>query len=369
MFHTLYLELTRCCNFSCPYCSSGSNKKELWENERSIEDIKTYILQPAKELGTTFIDFSGGEPFLYPSFFELLEITHQMGFKIGISTNGSLLDEDKIIQLKKLLGNNLLISLGINSFDDKNAQTRTRDTDFFLDKLELLLLHGINVNISITMGRFNCQTFAQSLENIRKMSLPFNRIPYSPRNSKEKLLMFDKQILKDYLHPALMQSYHGFVSFVPLFLNPADYESIVGIKAYSTPVPLSPSVGCWVGSFYAINPAGDVAPCPLLSDNVTAGNVYQTPLKDILYQSELMRNIINRSNLKGKCGICKYRWTYGGCRVMAYYQSDDLFAEDPTCFIDELSDDELLQLEQTTRKHFRNYIRMTEINKERLRSS
>ncbi len=369
MFHTLYLELTRRCNFSCPYCSSGSNKKELWENERSKQEIITHILLPAKEVGTTFIDFSGGEPFLYPEFLELLDITHQMGFKIGISTNGSLLTEDRITQIKKLLGNNLLISLGINSFDDKNAETRCRETEFFLNKLELLLSHGINVNISITMGKFNCQTFAQSLQNIRKMSLPFNRIPYSPRNSKEKLLMFDKQILKKYLHPALMQSYHGFVSFVPFFLHPADYESITGIKACSTPVPLFPSIGCWVGSFYAINPAGEVAPCPLLSDNVTAGNVYQTPLKDILFKSELMTTITNRSNLKGKCKTCNYRWTCGGCRVMAYYQSNDLFAEDPTCFIDELSDEELLQLEQTTRKHFKNYVRMNEINKEHIRLS
>ncbi|MCX7862507.1 MAG: radical SAM protein [Bacteroidales bacterium] len=369
MFHTLYLELTRRCNFACPYCSSGSNNKSLWEEEKNVSELVKYILNPAKDIGTNFIDFSGGEPFLYSHFFELLAISNQMGFKIGISTNGSLITSEIIKELKKILNNNLLISLGINSFDSKNAETRCKETSFFLEKLELLLSHGVNVNISITMGKFNCETFANSLKHIREMSLPFNRIPFAPRNSKEMSHMFDKQILKNYLHPALMESFHGLVSFVPFFLNPNDYEQITSQKAFETPVPLNPSIGCWVGSFYAINPRGDVAPCPLLSDNVSVGNVYHTPLQDILFHSELMKAITNRDNLKGKCGTCKYRWTCGGCRVMAYYRSNDIFAEDPTCFIDELSTDELNNLEKQTRKHFRNFVRMNEINKSRMKSS
>ncbi len=366
LFHTLYLEITRNCNFSCPYCSSGSNKPEIWEQNKNAEDIIENILKPAKDLGTIFIDFSGGEPFMHPDFFKLLHTANNMGFKIGISTNGSFLNEKTINQLKAICNNNLLISLGINSFDNENAKTRTKETEFFLNKLQLLLNNGINVNVSITMGRFNCQTFQQSLQNIRNLSLPFNRIPYAPRNSNNSSLMFDKEIMKKYLHPALMESYHGFVSFVPFFLNPTDYESITNQKAYSTPVPINPSVGCWVGSFYAINPAGDVAPCPLLSDNISAGNVYQTPLKQILYESELMIKLINRKHLKGKCGSCKYNWTCGGCRVMAFYTTGDVFAEDPTCFIDELTEDELKKLEKATAKHFRNYNRMNEINKSRL---
>ncbi len=368
MFHTLYLEITRQCNFTCSYCSSGSNIKEKWEPNKTADEIIEYILKPAKEIRTYFLNFSGGEPFLHPEFFKLLEIAHQMGFKIGISTNGSFINKNTIIKLKQTLGTNILISLGINSFDDENSKTRTKETEFFLNKLHLLLDHCINVNISITMGKFNCQTFHQSLQNIRNLSLPFNRIPYSPRNSGDYSLMFDKAIMKNYLHPALMESYHGFVSFVPLFLSPEDYEKYSSEKAYSTQVPLNPSVGCWVGSFYAINPAGDVAPCPLLSDHLSAGNVYQTSLKEILYKSDLMQKLVNRQHLKGKCGKCKYNWTCGGCRVMAYYLSGDVFAEDPTCFIDELTTKELTELEKKTANNFRNYVRMNEINKSRLSS-
>ncbi len=368
LFHTLYIEVTRNCYFKCSYCSSGSNDRTKWESTKSIEEIEKHILLPAKEVGTNFINFSGGEPFLYPNFIDLLKIANEMGFKIGISTNGSLLSAKLIEKLTNTLGKNLLISLGINSFDNNNKNTRYKETEFFLNKLNLLMSYGINVNISVTMGRFNSKTFDETCNNIRKMGLPFNRIPYAPRNSDKKSLMFDKQILKNYLHPALMKSHHGFVSFVPFFLAPDDYKQTTG-KQLHTSVPVTPSVGCWVGSFFAINPAGEVSPCPLLSDNISVGNVYEMPLKEILYESDLMKKIVNRAYLKGKCKNCKYNWTCGGCRVMAYYNCGDIFAEDPTCFIDELSVEELNELEAKTRKHFKNYVRLTEINKNCLNST
>lgn len=363
LFHTLYFEATRKCNFRCEHCSSGSNHPELWEEDKSTKEIIDNILIPAKEIGTSFIDFSGGEFLLRKDAFELLDVANKMGFKIGIASNGSLLNEKTIKKLKKLLGNNLLISLGINSFDEENLKTRYKEIDFFIEKLNLLLENSVNVNISVTMGSFNCSTFSQTIDILINKSLPYNRIPFAPRNSPHKELMFDKEILKKYLHPALMKSHHGFVSFTPFFLNPKDYEEIAGVKAFSTSVPTSPSIGCWVGSFYAINPAGEVAPCPLLLDNISAGNVYKTPLKEILYESELMKKIINRNAFSGKCGSCKYNWTCGGCRVMAYYHTGDIFGEDPTCFIDDLSPTELENLEKQTRKHFKNYVRMNEINK------
>ena len=43
---------------------------------------------------------------------------------------------------------------------------------------------------------------------------------------------------------------------------------------------------------------------------------------------------------------------------MAYYKTGNPFAEDPTCFIGELSEDELADLEKRTARNFKNYNRM-----------
>jgi len=363
LFHTLYLESTRCCNFACPECSSGSQHKDKIEEDLPYKIIIDRIFKPAKELGTKYIDFSGGEFLLRHDAFDLLAVANEMGFSIGILSNGSTLTEETLNKLEKLLGQNVIISLGINSFDDQNLITRNASKDFFLNVLSRLEKHHFAVNVSVTMGSFNCKTFNETLKNINDLHLPFNRVPYSPRNTDNRNWMFDKKIMKEHLHPALIEHYKGYVSYVPLFLSTKDYLEISNNKEKTHKVPTSPSVGCWVGSFYSINPKGDVAPCPLISDHVSGGNVITENLYDILYKSELFTKIVDRKNLEGDCGRCRYNYTCGGCRVYSYYLTGNLFASDPTCFIKDLTEDELKILEKKTAKNFKNYRRMVDFGK------
>jgi AdoMet-dependent heme synthase len=353
-FHTLYFEATRRCNLNCPYCSSGSNKPGL-KDVFSFEDIKNNVLIPAKEIGTKFLDLSGGEFLVREDAMDILRLANELGFRIGIASNGLLLTEKKLDELQGVLGSNLLISLGINSFDADNEFTRQVPIQYTEELIDRLKARGIAINIAVTMGSFNANTFDETIKKISEKGLAFNRIPYTPRNTCERSYMFDKNTLKTKLHPVLNSTHLGYVSFVPFFLNPKDYFAKSKQTKDIASFPLNPSVGCWVGSFYGINPEGEVAPCPLLGDHLSGGNVLQTPLQDILFKSELFVKITNRENLKGKCGACKYRFTCGGCRVMAYYLTGDVYAEDPTCFIDELSDDELEALEKQTKSNFRKY--------------
>ena len=358
-FHTLYLEATRECNFNCKYCSSGSNGKYGNENELSFDEIKNKILIPANKLGTKYIEFSGGEFLLREDAFELLEVANDLNFRIGIASNGSTLNDKTINKLKKLLGRNLLISLGVNSFDKTNKDTRFVNPDYTLKIINKLESENINMNICVTMGKFNADTFASTIKNIREFKLPHNRIPFVPRNCQEAYdLMFDKDTMKNKLHPVLRKYYHGYVSYVPFFLSKEKYENISGQVLQENKVPTNPSIGCWVGSFYAINPVGDVAPCPLLADNVSGGNVREQKLFDILYKSELFTKIIDRNKFKGKCGNCKYTYTCGGCRAYTYYLTGDIYGSDPTCFIDDLEENEISEIEKQTEKNFKNYLRM-----------
>lgn len=358
LFHTLYFEATRRCNFSCEHCSSGSNGKIPVEEDLDYNVIVERILKPARELGTKYIEFSGGEFLLRKDAYDILKVADNSGFRIGIASNGSTISEKTIGRLKTVLGDNLLISLGINSFDEENKNTRFTGASYFESKLRLIEQYNVKCNIAVTMGNFNSPSFGRTLEKLRSLHLPFNRIPFVPRHSSQRDFMFDKDTLKTKLHPELIKSFHGFVSFIPFFLDPSLYEKHSGQNPQNSPVPTNPSVGCWCGSFYSITPAGEVAPCPLLGDHVSGGNVLQTPLKDILYGSEVFKGIVNRNNLKGKCGSCRFRFTCGGCRAYAYFFTGDIFGEDPTCFIDELSESEIEEIEKTTYKNFRNFVRM-----------
>jgi len=358
MFHTLYFEGTRNCNLNCKYCSTKSNVKTKYPDIPTNKIIER-VFKPAWDLGTRMIDFSGGEFLIRKDAFTLLKEANDIGFRISLVTNGKLINQKMIDKLQNTLGDNLLLSLGVNSFDEKNIETRDYEAKKTLDIINLVERNGIGINMVVTIGKFNADTFEDTISYIDKLRLPYNRTPFVPRNADCGSLMFDKETMRNKIHPTLLKYYRGYVSYIPFFLNEDEYFKHSKQNREVSLVPTNPSVGCWVGSFYGINPEGEVAPCPLLLDHVSGGNVYKESLYDILYNSDLFKNIVDRTKLKGKCGTCKYNYTCGGCRVMAYYQSGDVMAEDPTCFIEDLSEEELQELEEKTYKNFKNYNRMT----------
>ncbi|MDD3878310.1 MAG: radical SAM protein [Bacteroidales bacterium] len=358
-FHSIYFETTRRCNFSCPYCSSGSQWKDKnYGKELEFDEIIKLLFIPSRKLGSRFIVFSGGEFLLREDAVDLLKEAHKMGFRIGLASNGSTITQNKIDVLRNAVGKNLLVSLGVNEFSSANIETRDVSEDFIRDKIKLLQENKISVNLSVTLSQFNKDTFAQTVEEIRKLGLPYNRIPFVPRNCDAKELMLDKNTLKNYFHPVLNKYFNGFSSFHPLFLAPEDYARFTGQHKNVYQVPTNPSVGCWVGSYFAVTPEGAVSPCPLFADQISGGNIRETSLKKILFESEVFVKITDRKQLKGKCGTCKYNFTCGGCRVMSYYLTGDFMAEDPTCFIQDLSVEELSEIEKQTAVSFRNYVRM-----------
>jgi radical SAM protein with 4Fe4S-binding SPASM domain len=239
-----------------------------------------------------------------------------------------------------------------------NPETRDLETKFTLEVLEILEKYNVRANISVTIGDFNKQSFADTIENINKLKLPFNRIPFVPRSCKVHDLMFDKDSLKNYFHPVLRKYFNGQVSYTPYMLPPEIYETVSGQDLQVEQIPTNPNIGCWVGAYYAINPEGDVSPCPMFLDHVSGGNVFKTPLKSILYETELFKKITDRNNLEGKCGNCIYTHTCSGCRVMSYYLTGNVYAEDPTCFLQELNETEILEIEKETTESFKNYVRM-----------
>jgi radical SAM protein with 4Fe4S-binding SPASM domain len=91
---------------------------------------------------------------------------------------------------------------------------------------------------------------------------------------------------------------------------------------------------CAAGTRYiTILSSGDVIPCMVLQ--VKVGNVRERGLVEIWRNSQVLQDLRNRDNLKGKCGICRYRKTCAGARCKAYEKSGDILAEDPACWFTE----------------------------------
>jgi len=93
-FKKIYVEITNVCNLSCSFCPITARKSEFMK-----EDTFCKILDQIKS-HTDYIYFHvKGEPLLHPQLDEFLDISSEKGFKVNITTNGTLISKtaDKIM--------------------------------------------------------------------------------------------------------------------------------------------------------------------------------------------------------------------------------------------------------------------------------
>ena len=79
-------------------------------------------------------------------------------------------------------------------------------------------------------------------------------------------------------------------------------------------------------------PNGDVVPCRRLP--ITVGNVIETPLEQLYYESPMLRSLRDRDRVSRGCETCACEsLCRGGLRCLSYAVTGDPFRADPGCWI------------------------------------
>ena len=91
--------ITRKCNLKCSHCYINATTKEL-KNELTTYEAKNLIDQ-ISEVSRPLLILSGGEPLLRSDVFELIKYGVSKGLKMGLGSNGSLIDSDTAHKLKQ----------------------------------------------------------------------------------------------------------------------------------------------------------------------------------------------------------------------------------------------------------------------------
>ena len=121
MFAKVYLEITNVCNMSCSFCAGTSRKKHFL----TIPEFR--ILAEKIRPHSEFLYFHlMGEPLLHPEIETFLKISHEKGFRVIITTNGTLLSKVSDI----LLSSPALfkVSISLHSFE---ANGKTDTSNYF----------------------------------------------------------------------------------------------------------------------------------------------------------------------------------------------------------------------------------------------
>ncbi len=114
MLRKAYLEITNVCNLRCAFCPGTSRKPQFM----TPEDFR--LLAGKLRAHTEYLYFHlMGEPLLHPELETLLQIAHELGFKVMLTTNGTLLPKRQELLLRAAALHKVNISL--QSFEANNG--------------------------------------------------------------------------------------------------------------------------------------------------------------------------------------------------------------------------------------------------------
>jgi radical SAM protein with 4Fe4S-binding SPASM domain len=330
----LQLHITDHCNCRCAHCyqEHQANKYALDKAAfiRIIEQFKELL----SHLGTVGaplrgqITVTGGEPFMHPDFFKLLELfaANRQYFDFAILTNGTLIDKNTVHRLKGLRP--LFVQVSIEGTEATHDKIRgLGNYKKTVTALRQMVAADLCTIISFTAHRDNYLEFTDVAKLGRKLKVDKvwadRHIPMGQGASLKEEMLTAKETQEFFtiMKQASRKSLRHFFAKTQIGLERGLQFLVGGGNPYH----------CSAGSsLITLMPNGDVYPCrrmPILS-----GNVFETSLTDIYMKSPVFQQLRSTAVCSG-CEKCLYaKVCGGGLHCLAYAVYKDYQKADPGCW-------------------------------------
>jgi uncharacterized protein len=152
-FTRISVNINNKCNLACSYCFVSEEPQGVMKDEtaiRTVEFLKQH-LSPTQGSG---VDLFGKEPLLSPSL--LLFIAHELtadGYSIGVTTNGTLINNYLAMQFAELNMSVLLSFDGVQQWHDRNRMYKNGEGSYFavVRGADYLIKHDVPFGVALTM--------------------------------------------------------------------------------------------------------------------------------------------------------------------------------------------------------------------------
>ncbi len=307
--------ITMKCNLKCSHCYINSVERGLPE-ELSTEEAKELIDQIAS-VSKPLLIISGGEPLLRPDLFAIIQYAKSKGLKVGIGSNGTLINKEKAKKLREAGVDTVSISLD-SIHPEKHDSFRGVKGAWqkAVNAIKNLKDEGILIQVNTTVTKENYSEIGQILDFVERLGVEnFHLFFLVPTGRGARLEDITPEMYENMIMQTLKILHrHGLnvkFSCAPQFMR------IMHQTGSQMRHVQSSMRGCIAGFYYCrIYPTGDVTPCPYMP--IKLGNIREKSFKEIWFTSKVLNDIRNPDKLKGKCGKCHYRHICGGCRARAY---------------------------------------------------
>jgi radical SAM protein with 4Fe4S-binding SPASM domain len=309
--------VTRECNMKCSHCYINATDKKL-EDELTTKEAKALIDQ-IYQVSSPLLILSGGEPLLRPDIFELIEYGSKKGLKMGLGSNGYLIDDAVAKKLKTAGIATVSISLD-SSLPAQHDEFRgvAGAWEKAVNACKALRKNNVLVQVNTTLTHDNYNQIDDIMALAESIGVEnFHLFFLVPTGRGVKLTDISPQKYEDMITNTFTKVHKHRLnvrpSCAPQFMRIAKGMGL-DMRQWIR--------GCIAGMHYCrIYPNGDVTPCPYLP--IKLGNVREQSFKDIWFGSEVFKALRNPDCLKGKCGACEFKTICGGCRARAYGLSSD----------------------------------------------
>jgi len=346
--------LVRRCNLTCRHCYSISADKDF-PNELPTDDVFA-VMDDLKKFHVPVLILSGGEPLLRPDIFDISRRAKEMGFYVGLSTNGTMVDENNIKQIASIGYD--YVGISIDGLRETHDYFRRKQGAFdeSMHGIRLCRDAGIRVGMRFTITTDTAHELPALLqlmddESIDKFYL--SHLNYAGRGNKNRKEDVHHKMTREAMDLLFDTCWADIQAgrereFVT-GNNDADGVYLLFWVARHFPEKLEAMrtrLQQWGGNSSGVNISnidnlGNVHPDTFWWD-YNLGNVKQRPFSEIWQDTSdpLMAGLKSRPRpVKGRCAQCNYFDVCGGnTRVRAYQLTGDAWQEDPACYLD---DDEI----------------------------
>ncbi len=288
-FKRIYVEITNACNLKCDFCPQTKRKLEFM----SIEMFGKILEQIKGHTDNVYFHVKG-EPLLHPELDKFLDISHSLGFKVNITTNGTLINKAKDILLSR--PSLRQISFSLHSFDGNEA---SQSKEEYIRNILSFTKEALKRSETIISFRF--------------WNLDENNVINLKQERNNQLLRYiEKEFNLPYKIQEKIMSERGIKIADRLYLN-QDYQ----FKWPDIEQEDDDKTGFCYGlrNQSAILVDGTVVPCCLDGEGlINLGNINRTSFSEIV-KSERARNIVDgftrREAVEKLCRKCEYRKRFG----------------------------------------------------------
>jgi heme d1 biosynthesis radical SAM protein NirJ len=343
--------LTRRCNLTCKHCYALSADKEF-PGELSNAEVND-VMDDLKAFRVPVLILSGGEPLLRRDIFEVSQRAKAMGFYVGLSTNGVLIDESNIAAIAAVGYDYVGISIdGLRETHDR-FRRKQGAFDASMAAVRLCRERDLKVGLRFTVTSDNAGKLPDLLalmedEGVDKFYL--SHLNYAGRGNHNRAtdaaFQMTRQAMDLLFETALRHEREGRGTEFVTGNNDADGPYLLQWVERRFPdkvAHIRAKLVEWGGNASGVNIAnidnlGDVHPDTMWW-HYTLGNVRQRPFSEIWQDTSdpLMAGLKARPRqIEGRCAGCRYFDICGGnTRTRAHQVTGNPWAEDPGCYLND----------------------------------